>query len=169
MLWFAVQGDADCECTGTRYRSTVLKYGVILINVKTTRTIGKLASCVGVNVETIRYYHRRGLLKQPRKPAVGARHYDDEALQIVQFIKQAQGLGFRLDEIQGLLSLRRSTSAAVCARVHCKAKTKVVQIDEKIRALQRMRDVLVELTDVCPLDGVERCSILRALDVGDGF
>ncbi len=132
-----------------------------------TRTIGKLASRVGVNVETIRYYHRRGLLKQPRKPAVGARHYDDEALRIVQFIKQSQGLGFSLDEIKELLSLRRSTSAAVCARVHSKAKAKVVQIDEKIRALQRMRDVLVELTDVCPLDGVERCSILRALDVGD--
>lgn len=132
----------------------------------TTRTIGRLAASVGVNVETIRYYHRRGLLKQPRKPAVGARHYDDEALRIVKFIKQAQGLGFSLDEVKDLLSLRRSTSPAVCARVHSKARTKVVQIDEKIHALQRMRDVLVELTEICPLEGAERCSILRALDDG---
>jgi len=132
---------------------------------KETRTIGMLAGLVSVNVETIRFYQRRGLLKQPRKPPSGSRHYDDEALRIVQFIKQAQSLGFSLDEVQELLSLRRSNSHAVCARVHSKARRKVEQIDTKIAALQRMRDVLDELTTVCPGQSAERCSILRALDL----
>ncbi len=132
---------------------------------KETRTIGMLAGLVSVNVETIRFYQRRGLLKQPRKPPSGSRHYDDEALRIVQFIKQAQSLGFSLDEVQELLSLRRSNSHAVCARVHSKAQRKVEQIDTKIAALQRMRDVLDELITVCPGQSAERCSILRALDL----
>lgn len=132
-----------------------------------TRTIGMLAEQVGVNVETIRYYHRRGLLRQPKKPAGGARHYDDDAVRTVRFVKQAQSLGFSLEEVEDLLSLRVSNSPAVCSRVCAKAIQKMEEIDEKIAALERMRDVLAELTEVCPGDGpAERCSILRALDVG---
>jgi MerR family mercuric resistance operon transcriptional regulator len=141
--------------------------GAMMTVMDATRTIGRLAEQAGVNVETIRYYERRGLLRQPRKPAHGARHYDDEGLRTVLFIKQAQGLGFSLEEIQDLLSLRTSKSRAVCSRVCAKATAKIDQIDEKIRTLQRMRAVLVELTDVCPKEGpAERCSILRALDGG---
>jgi MerR family mercuric resistance operon transcriptional regulator len=147
-------------------RQAVLEYGTLATEMSASRTIGRLAEHVGVNVETIRFYQRRGLIKQPRKPAAGARHYDDETLRIVRFIKQAQSLGFSLDEIQELLSLRRSTSPAVCSRVHSKATAKIEQIEQKIDALQRMHDVLVELIEVCPQESAERCSILRALDVG---
>lgn len=123
-----------------------------------------LADHAAVNVETIRYYHRRGLLRQPRRPPVGPRHYDDEAVRTVLFIKEAQSLGFSLDEIEELLSLRVSNSPAVCSRVCAKATAKIAEIDEKIEALQRMRRVLAELTTVCPGEGpAERCSILRAL------
>ena len=70
-------------------------------------------------------------------------------------------------EIEDLLSLRVSNSEAVCSRVCAKATKKMGEIDEKIEALERMRTVLAELTEVCPGDGpAERCSILRALDVG---
>ncbi len=124
-----------------------------------------LAAHAEVNVETIRYYHRRGLLRQPRRPAGGARHYDDEAVRVVLFIKQAQGLGFSLEEIEELLSLRVSKSSAVCTRVRGKATKKLAETDEKIAALQRIRSILAELTRVCAGDGpAERCSILRALD-----
>ena len=147
--------------------AAVPRYGATIMDMRETRTIGMLAADAEVNVETIRYYHRRGLLRQPRRPAGGPRHYDDDALRVVLFIKQAQGLGFSLDEIDELLSLRVSTSSAVCTRVRGKATKKLAEIDEKIAALQRMRTILAELTSVCPGEGpAERCSILRALDGG---
>lgn len=68
-------------------------------------TIGALAKKAGVNVETIRFYERRGLLAQPVKPFKGVRHYAERDTQRVLFIKQAQKVGFSLDEILGLLSL----------------------------------------------------------------
>ncbi len=145
----------------------VLRYGATIMAMNEVRTIGMLAADAEVNVETIRYYHRRGLLRQPRRPPGRPRHYDDEALRVVLFIKQAQGLGFSLDEIEELLSLRVSTSSAVCTRVRAKATKKLGEIDDKIAALRRMRAILAELTSVCPGEGpAERCSILRALDSG---
>jgi MerR family mercuric resistance operon transcriptional regulator len=65
-------------------------------------TIGVLAKHGGVNVETIRYYQRRGLLPEPSKPSGGFRKYDPESVKRVRFIKRAQSLGFTLDEILGL-------------------------------------------------------------------
>jgi MerR family mercuric resistance operon transcriptional regulator len=68
-------------------------------------TIGALARQGGVNVETVRYYQRRGLLQEPPKPRHGFRRYPTKSVQRVHFIKRAQSLGFTLEEIQGLLGL----------------------------------------------------------------
>ena len=68
-------------------------------------TIGRLAQSAGVNVETIRYYQRVGLLKEPEKPAYGYRHYPPDTVARIRFIKRAQQLGFTLEEISELLSL----------------------------------------------------------------
>ncbi|HEV2398205.1 MAG TPA: MerR family transcriptional regulator, partial [Candidatus Sulfotelmatobacter sp.] len=68
-------------------------------------TIGILAKHSDVNVETIRYYQRRGLLQEPSKPSGGFRQYPQESVKRVRFIKRAQMLGFTLEEIQGLLAL----------------------------------------------------------------
>lgn len=70
-----------------------------------TLTIGKLANAAGVNVETIRFYERKGLITQPQKPIEGFRQYSSETLQRLYFIKRAQDLGFTLDEISSLLKL----------------------------------------------------------------
>ncbi len=67
-----------------------------------TRTISKLAKELGVNVETIRFYERRGLISQPEKPETGYRHYSDDVRSRIRFIKRAQGLGFTLEEIANL-------------------------------------------------------------------
>lgn len=84
------------------------------------RTIGKLAKETGVSVETIRFYERRGLLSQPRKPAEGYRHYGDNALAIVRYIRIAQELGLSLRDIEALrfhLNSRKTFCAALRATV----------------------------------------------------
>jgi MerR family mercuric resistance operon transcriptional regulator len=68
-------------------------------------TIGRLAKAAGMNVETIRYYQRRGLLEEPRKPLGGQRRYPASALRQLAFIRRAQQLGFSLEEVKGLLAL----------------------------------------------------------------
>lgn len=128
------------------------------------RTIGKLAHEAGIHVETVRYYEQRGLLKQPRR-ARGWRRYDDEALRVLRFVKRAQELGFSLDQVHELLSLRASKSPRTCARVRTAAETKLADVEEKIRDLEAIRATLRELSNACPCDGpAEACPILGALD-----
>ncbi|TMG91576.1 MAG: MerR family transcriptional regulator [Betaproteobacteria bacterium] len=79
-------------------------------------TIGRLAQAAAVNVETIRYYQRRGLVGEPVKPLGGHRRYPPEAVKRVRFIKRAQNLGFTLDEVRGLLALDDGQSCRVRVR-----------------------------------------------------
>ena len=130
-----------------------------------TMTISGLAEAANVNVETIRYYERRGLIKQPRKPGQGWRRYDDQALRTVQFVKRAQALGFSLDDIEMLLRLRTTESPRTCARVAAKARDKIAEVDAKMRDLAAIREVLVAVADACPAEGPgSECPILDALD-----
>ncbi|MEE8577760.1 MAG: MerR family transcriptional regulator, partial [candidate division Zixibacteria bacterium] len=92
-------------------------------------TIGRLASAAAINVETIRYYERRGLIEQPAKPRVGYRLYDNETLQRLLFIKRAKTLGFSLDEIENLLTL----SEGQCADVQTLAEQKLDRIKAKVQ------------------------------------
>jgi MerR family mercuric resistance operon transcriptional regulator len=129
-----------------------------------TWTISQLAHDAGVNVETVRYYERIGLLRQPRKPSRGWRQYDREALRRIRFIKRGQELGFTLVEIQELLTLRGSSSPRTCESVSKKAGTKIEQIEAKVADLLAMRDVLAGLAAACPEDGAgAKCPILDAL------
>ena len=108
-------------------------------------TIGKLASSAGVNVETIRYYERRGLIDQPVKPGNGFRRYDKTILDRILFIKKAQGLGFKLDEIENLLSF----SSGRCFEIQTMAEAKLGDIQLKIKDLQRLETVLTDLVRQC--------------------
>jgi len=108
-------------------------------------TIGKLASSAGVNVETIRYYERRGLIDQPVKPGNGFRLYDKTILDRIIFIKKAQGLGFNLDEIENLLSLANGR----CSEIQTLAEAKLGDVQLKIQGLQRLETVLVDLVRQC--------------------
>ena len=128
-------------------------------------TIGKLAKEASVNLETVRYYERRGLLpKPPRSTSSGYRQFPEDAARRLRFIRRAQELGFSLKEVGELLSLRvsrRTTSAAIRAR----AEAKVADIQEKIRSLESMKKTLQKLTKVC--DGcapLAECPILDSLD-----
>ena len=100
--------------------------------------VGEVAERAGVNVETLRYYERRGLLPEPDRTPSGHRRYDDETVRFLGAIKEAQAVGFTLAEIaEYLRAARRSAAPSEALRVRMAAK--IDQIDGRIAALQRMR------------------------------
>ena len=127
-------------------------------------TIGQVANAAHVNVETLRYYERRGLVPKPPRSPSQYRSYPEDTVPRVQFVKHAQELGFSLREIRALLSLR-ATPKARCADVKRRAETKIGEIETKIRGLRAMRNALNRLVSQC--DGkmpASECPILEALD-----
>ena len=109
-------------------------------------TIGKAAAAAGVNVETIRFYQRRGLLVEPPKVLGGFRYYDDAAIARVRFVKRAQALGFSLEEVLDLLALEQSTA---CRETHDAAVRKLQLVEERINDLNRIRLTLKNLVQQC--------------------
>ena len=107
-------------------------------------TISQLAKSAGVNVETIRYYERRGLIEQPDRPAEGYRRYPETTLNRIRFIKRAQELGFSLEEITNLLALGESH----CSEVQELAEGKLVSVRAKINDLCRLERVLEDRKSV---------------------
>lgn len=127
----------------------------------TELTIGKLAAAAGVNIETIRYYQRRGLLDEPPKPLGGHRRYAPEQAKRVRFIKRAQALGFALDEVDALLTL---DAACACGETRAMAVRKLCLIEWKMADLAAMRQALGELVRQCDAgDGHAACPIIDVL------
>ena len=127
-------------------------------------TIGRLARQGGVNLQTIRYYERQGLLPKPPRTAAGYRMFPRETGRRLRFIKRAQELGFSLNEIRELLSLRMKQGAK-STDIRARAQAKIADIDQKIRALQGMKKALRRLAERC--DGcspLAECPILESLD-----
>jgi Cu(I)-responsive transcriptional regulator len=125
--------------------------------------IGQAAARAGVNIQTLRYYERRGLLpRQPRRES-GYREMADDAVRIVRFVKRAQALGFSLDEIEDLLRLRRDRGSDR-RRVRAVAATRLRHVDHKIAQLKAMRDALAHLIHSCEHGGAVHCPIIEALD-----
>ncbi len=117
---------------------------------KTGATIGALAEAAGVNVETIRFYQRKGLMPEPEKPYGSIRRYGAAELARVRFIKSAQRLGFSLEEVGELLKLE---DGARCSEARQLAEQKLVAVRQKLSDLQRIESVLAGL--------VARCSAVR--------
>jgi MerR family mercuric resistance operon transcriptional regulator len=124
-------------------------------------TIGKLADATNVNVETIRYYQRRGLLDEPPKPLGGHRLYAPEQIKRVRFIKRAQALGFTLEEVGALLVL---DAASCCNETRMLAVRKLGIIELKMADLAAMRQALSGLVQQCDAgDGHVTCPIIDLL------
>ena len=119
--------------------------------------ISELARAGGVNVETIRYYQRRGLLAQPARHE-GPRRYTRSDLGRLQSIRSAQTAGFTLDEIATLLALDTGDRTAA----QDLARARIAALDEKIATLQTMRGALVRLADDCALEQSGPCPIIDA-------
>jgi MerR family transcriptional regulator, copper efflux regulator len=128
-------------------------------------TTSELAKRGGVNLETVRYYERTGLLPKPPRSRSGYRQFSPESVRRVRFIKRAQELGFSLKEIKELLALRIAPSSTR-ADVRKRAGTKVADIDGKIEHLRDMKKALERLIDACCENGsVSECPILESLSL----
>jgi DNA-binding transcriptional MerR regulator len=130
----------------------------------------QVAADAGVNVQTLRYYERRGLLPRPARLASGYRVYAPEAVRVVRFVKRAQQLGFSLDEIANLLELAAGgpRSCEVAKRM---ADDKVAELDSKLASLSAIRDSLHRLSATCSRPRARReCPLLHTIadDAADG-
>ena len=124
-------------------------------------TIGGFAQAAGVNVETIRFYQRKGLLPEPHKPLGSIRRYCATDVERVRFVKSAQRLGFSLDEIAELLRLE---DGAHCKEASTLAEHKLKDVREKLADLTRMETALFELVRSCrATKGNVSCPLISAL------
>ncbi len=123
-------------------------------------TISALAHSAGVNVETVRYYQRRGLLDTPERGA-GMRRYDDAAVQRLSFIRSAQGAGFTLEQIGELLHLDAGQDRE---RARELAAERIAALDVKIAQLQSARDALHKLARQCHASEEGPCPIIAAFE-----
>jgi len=127
-------------------------------------TTGQLAKQAQVNVETIRYYERRGLLPEPPRRWSGYREYSRANVAHLRFIKRAKELGFSLSEISELLSLRVDPDTT-CDDVQQRTEIKIADIEAKIQTLERMKKALKKLVAACSGRGpTSACPILEALE-----
>lgn len=127
-------------------------------------TVGQLAKNTQVNVETIRYYERRGLIPPPPRRESGYRQFSKDTIARVRFIKRAQEVGFTLKEISELLSLRVAPDTT-CADIKERTEGKIAEVEQKIHALQRIKKALIQLKATCRGRGPSsECPILEALD-----
>ncbi len=124
-------------------------------------TIGQLARAADVNVETIRYYQRIGLIDEPVKPAQGYRRYPSATVERIRFIRRAQELGFTLNEITDLLSL--NDRDCDYARMIAEHKQKIIR--QRIDNLSAMQRELTKLIKACrkSVSGQDRCAIIATL------
>ena len=126
-----------------------------------TTTISGLARAAGVNVETIRFYQRRGLLIEPDKPLGGIRRYGEAEVARMLFIKAAQRIGFTLDEIAQLLQLDDGTR---CSEARTIAEHKLADVRQRLQDLQRIEAALAQLVDRCASRrGQVNCPLIDAL------
>jgi len=124
-------------------------------------TIGRLAESAQVNVETVRYYQRRGLMREPARPTGSVRRYSDDDVRRIRFIKRAQQLGFTLEEVTNLLKLEDGRS---CRETEQLAQQKLSLVEARITDLQRLRKTLRDLIGRCESGrGRITCPIIESL------
>jgi MerR family mercuric resistance operon transcriptional regulator len=124
-------------------------------------TIGTLARQAGVHVETVRYYQRRGLVAEPKRPPGGIRRYGDPDLRRLRFIGEAKSLGFGLEEVADLLALEDGRRCGEAERL---GSRKLATVRERIAQLRRVEGVLAALVDRCQCNtGKVWCPLIEAL------
>lgn len=124
-------------------------------------TIGRLSRQTGVNIETVRYYERIGLLPKPSRSSGGRRLYDAADARRLTFIRRSRELGFSIDEIRALLAL--SGGKGRCADVHALTVRHLDEVRAKIADLRRLERTLARTADRCARDASPKCPIIDAL------
>lgn len=123
--------------------------------------IGKASEQSGVNIETIRYYEREGIVPKPDRSAAGRRSYTRDGIAKLRFVKRCRDLGFPIAIIQTFLSLS-AEQVRPCGEVKSMAEDHLVEIDAKIESLRKLREALKSLSKNCD-DGTASCPMLDAL------
>jgi DNA-binding transcriptional MerR regulator len=130
---------------------------------------GQLAAAAGVNLQTLRYYERRGLLPEPPRTLGGYREYGDDAVALLRVIKAAQRLGFTLDEVAELLDTGRRGHPT--PDLQERARAKLAEVEDRMADLARIRDELLQVVQArcdslthctcrdCPLPFVELAEV----------
>ena len=122
-------------------------------------TIARAADAAGVGVETIRYYERRGLIRQPKSNG-GYRRYGREQIDRIRFVKRAQALGFTLEEIESLLKLQDGTDRRSVRQI---ATKRLQEINGRLTDLQRLQKALSHLIAECEKGNTPHCPIVGAI------
>ncbi|WP_442754576.1 MerR family transcriptional regulator [Methylocystis sp. JAN1] len=125
-------------------------------------TIGRLAAATGVNLETVRYYERIGLMPKPARAASGHRAYQKEHIQRLAFIRRARELGFGIEQIRALLDLAEPSRAS-CAEVREVARSHLAEVRTRLADLARLESVLAETIARCSGDLAPSCPVLDML------
>ena len=127
-------------------------------------TIGQLAKEAGVNVQTVRYYERIGLIDKPATNEAGYRIYTVKAVEVLRFIKHAKEIGFSLKQIAEIFSIDNEKNNT-CSRVKKLAQEKVTEIDKKINSLSIIRKELLDLISQCEAKKTDKgdCPMLNVL------
>lgn len=125
-------------------------------------SIGAMSRITGVNIETIRYYERVGLLPSPARTAGGRRTYANGDVRRLAFVRRARDLGFSMADIRSLLDLGEPAQAD-CVDVCAVAGPHLAQIRDKIVALQRLETELARAIDRCGSSGKRSCGVIEAL------
>ena len=126
--------------------------------------IGKLSEKSGVSIETIRFYEHKGLIEPVSRKATGYRVYNEDSLERLRFIKRSKELGFSLEEISDLLSMRIKNKSQ-CNRVRTKAKEKLEDVQTKIEDLRHIATSLKKLIHTCESQNkTNNCPILENLE-----
>ena len=127
--------------------------------------IGELARATGVNAETIRFYEREGVLKQPARTASNYRVYGTDHLAHLKFIRAARDLGFSMNQVRALLDLSDDSSRS-CAAVDELASAHLAEVERRIAELKALRDELARMLDACQQGEIGDCRIIEALGQG---
>ncbi len=166
MPWKAKNAVIAANAKGTAKRATPRRVtaaatvAVLAPAAKNSLTISRAAALADVNVETIRYYEREGLISQPPRPASGYRLYPSATVNRIRFIKHCQELGFSLNETREFLRMQ-DLGTSDCDEACEKVGEKIQELTAKISALQHLRENLQSMLGTCP-EG--HCRVMEALN-----
>ena len=129
-------------------------------------TVSQLAKATDVGADTVRYYERIGMIGEAERTGAGYRKFDEQAVERVRFIKNAQGMGFTLDEIKQLLELASDERSQDCSAICDFARRKVADLESQIRQMRAFKRELETLADSCSGVGqpLESCKILARMN-----
>ena len=124
-------------------------------------TIGTAANLSGVNIETIRYYEREGVVPKADRSSSGRRIYDKDQITRLRFVKRCRDLGFPIPEVKSLLALTQGTPTS-CSEAREIGKTHLLTVKQRIADLERMEHALSDMVELCGT-GKRECPMLRQL------